>query len=186
MEIVQINGYAIDELEPKAKDRALNWLIEGIDYEWWDCVYDDAKAVGKCLGIEINDIYFSGFYHQGSGCSFSGYYSYHKGWKKALKAYAPNDKELLGIGQALQDIQCPAFYNLEGEIKGDERYWRTRIDLYWQYSEHEQAINDVLSSFADWIYNNLQREYEWLTSEEQLIESAQANGYLFDASGRII
>ena len=186
MEIVRIEAYKITELESSAKERALAWLEEGLDYEWWNSVYDDAKAVGKCLGIEVDDIYFSGFYHQGSGCCFSGNYSYRKGWKKALKGYAPNDKELLEIGQALQDIQRPAFYELGGEIKGNERYWRTRIDLHWQYSEHEQAINDVLSNFADWIYNNLQTEYEWLTSEEQLIETAEANGYLFDESGRII
>ena len=186
METKQITVYDIEELTGKARKRALDWLREELSYEWWDCIYDDAKEVGKCLGIEINDIYFSGFYHQGSGCCFSGYYSYRKGWKKALKAYAPNDKELLEIGQALQDIQRPAFYELGGEIKGNERYWRTRIDLHWQYSEHEQAINDVLSNFADWIYNNLRREYECLTSEEQLIESAQAYGYLFDESGRII
>ena len=186
MEIVQIKGYTIGELEPKAKERALSWIIEGLDYEWWDSVYDDARECGKRLGIDIDNIYFSGFYHQGSGCCFSGHYSYQKGWKKAIKDYASKDQELLEIGQALQDIQRPAFYELGGEIKGNDRYWRTRIDLHWQYSEHEQAINDVLSNFADWIYNNLQTEYEWLSSEEQLIESVQANGYLFDENGRII
>lgn len=186
MEIVQSKGCTIGELEPKAKERALAWLAETLDYEWWDCIYDDAKEVGKCLGIEINDIYFSGFCHQGSGCCFSGNYSYRKGWKKALKDYASKDQELLEIGQALQDIQRPAFYELGGEIKGNERYWRTSINLHWQYSEHAQAINDALSNFADWIYNKLQTEYEWLSSEDQLIETAEANGYLFDKSGRII
>ena len=185
MEKIQIKAYKITELAPNAKERALAWLAETLDYEWWDCIYDDAKEVGKCLGIEINDIYFSGFYHQGSGCCFSGHYSYQKGWKKAISDYA-NDDELVRIGQALQDIQRPVFYELGGDIRGNERYWRTRIDLHWQYSEHEQAINDVLSNFADWIYNNLRREYEWLTSEEQLIESAQANGYMFDENGRVI
>ena len=185
MEIVRIEAYKITELESSAKERALAWLAETLDYEWWAGIYDDAKEAGKCLGIDIDNIYFSGFYHQGSGCCFSGYYSYRKGWKKAINDYA-NDDELVRIGQALQDIQRPVFYELGGDIRGDERYWRTRIDLHWQYSEHEQAINDVLSNFADWIYNNLRREYEWLSSEEQLIESAQANGYLFDKSGRII
>ena len=185
MEKIQIKVYTIGELEPAAKERALAWMEEGLDYEWWDSVYDDAKAVGKCLGIRIDDISFSGFYSQGDGCCLSGHYSYRKGWKKALKDYASDD-ELVRIGQALQDIQRPVFYELGGEIKGNERYWRTRIDLHWQYSEHAQAINDALSNFADWIYNNLQTEYEWLTSEEQLIESAQANGYLFNESGRVI
>jgi len=186
METKQVTVYDIEELTGKARERALDWLREGLDYEWWDCIYDDAKEAGKCLGIRIDNIYFSGFYQQGSGCCFSGHYSYRKGWKKALKGYAPNDKELLEIGQALQDIQRPAFYELGGDIKGSDRYWRTRIDLRWQYSAHEQAINDVLSNFADWIYNKLRREYDWLSSKDQLIETAEANGYLFDESGRII
>ena len=186
MEKIEIDAYKITELSPEAKERALVWLAEGLDYEWWDSVYDDAKKVGKCLGIEVDDIYFSGFYHQNSGCCFSGHYSYRKGWKKALKDYASKDQELIRIGQELQSIQRPAFYELGGEIKGNDRYWRTNIELHWQYSAHEQTVNDVLRNFADWIYNNLQTEYERLTSEEQLIESVQANGYLFDENGRII
>lgn len=186
MEKIQIDAYKITELSPEAKERALSWLAETLDYEWWDSVYDNAKEVGKCLGILVDDISFSRFYIQGAGCCFSGNYSYRKGWKKALKACAPKDQELIRIGQELQDIQRPAFYELGGEIKGNDRYWRTNIELHWQYSAHEQAINDVLSNFADWIYNNLQKEYEWLTSEEQLIETAEANGYMFDETGRII
>lgn len=186
MEKVQIDAYKITELSPEAKERALAWLAEGLDYEWWDSVYDDAKEVGECLGVRVDDISFSGFYSQGDGCCFSGYYTYRKGWKKALKDYASKDQELIRIGQELQSIQRESFYSLAGEIKGGDRYWRTNIELHWQYSAHEQAINDVLSNFADWIYNNLRREYEWLTSEEQLIETAEANGYMFDESGRII
>ena len=186
MERVQIDAYKITELSQEAKERALSWMIEGLDYEWWDSVYDDAKEAGKCLGIRVDDISFSGFYSQGVGCCFSGSYSYRKGWKKALEAYLPKDQELIRIGQELQSIQRKSFFSLAGEIKGNDRYWRTNIDLHWQYSEQEQAINDALSNFADWIYDNLQREYEWLTSEEQLIETAEANGYMFDESGRII
>ena len=186
MEIVQIKGYTIGELEPEAKERALVWLAEGLDYEWWEFIYDDAKNLGKCIGLRIDNIYFSGFYSQGDGCCFSGYYTYRKGWKKALKDYAPDNKELYKIGLKLQSIQRPAFYELGGEIKGNERYWRTRIDLHWQYSAHEAEINEVLEDFAHWIYKALQTEYEWLTSKEQLIEMAEANGYLFDESGRII
>ena len=186
MEKIEIDAYKITELSPEAKERALSWLAETLDYEWWDCIYDDARECGKRLGIDIDNIYFSGFYHQGSGCCFSGHYSYRKGWKKALKDCAPKDNDLLIIGKELQSIQRRAFYSLAGEIKGSDRYWRTSINLHWQYEEHEKAINDALSDFADWIYNKLQTEYEWLSSEEQLIETAEANGYLFDESGRII
>ena len=33
MEKVQIDAYKITELESSAKERALAWLIEGLDYE---------------------------------------------------------------------------------------------------------------------------------------------------------
>ena len=186
MQTKVIETYGIEELEGRAKENALEWLREGLDYEWWDSVYEDAKEVGECLGIRVDDISFSGFYSQGDGCCFSGYYTYRKGWKKALKDYAPKGQELLRIGQKLQSIQRPTFYELGGAINGDDQYWRTNIELHRQYSGHEAKINEVLRDFAHWIYKALQTEYEWLTSEEQLIETAEANGYLFDESGRVI
>ena len=45
METKQITVYDIEELTGKARERALDWLREGLDYEWWDCTYEDAK---KC------------------------------------------------------------------------------------------------------------------------------------------
>lgn len=35
-----------------------------------------------------------------------------------------------------------------------------------------------------WVYDDLEREYESLTSEEQLIELAEANEYMFRIDGR--
>ncbi len=33
---------------------------------------------------------------------------------------------------------------------------------------------------------SMQTVYEWLMSEEQLIETAKANGYAFDSEGRVV
>ena len=186
MEKIQIEACKITELLPDAKERALSWLAEGLDYEWWDFIYDDAKNLGKCIGLRIDNIYFSGFYNQSDGCCFSGYYRYQKKWEQIVKDYAPDNKELYKIGLKLQSIQRPMRYKLEGEITGDSRHWQTQIALDWQHKEQEEQINEVLEDFAHWIYKALQTEYEWLTSEEQLIETAEANGYLFDESGRVI
>lgn len=48
--------YKYDELEDDAKERAhMDYLRDGIVYEWWDFVYDDAKQVG--LEITSFDTY---------------------------------------------------------------------------------------------------------------------------------
>ena len=178
-----INTYNITELAPSAKERALEWLREGLDYEWYDFVFEDAKKCASILGIEIGDIYFS----MDVGACFNGRFSYAKGWKKALKEYAPIDTELLRIGQELQAIQKPYFYNLSGMIESNDRYKTTKAAFHW--SEDNMPVEDlsqVFTDFASWIFSQLRTEYEWLTSEEQLIETAKANGYAFDSEGRVV
>ena len=182
MQTKVINTYSAAELEGRAKENALEWLREGLDYEWYDFVFDDAKKCASILGIEIGDIYFS----MDVGACFNGRFSYAKGWKKALKEYAPIDTELLRIGQELQAIQKPYFYNLSGMIESNDRYKTTKAAFHW--SEDNMPVEDlsqVFTDFAHWIYRSLEKEYEWLTSEDQLIETAKANGYAFDSEGRI-
>ena len=175
-----IETYGIEELEGRAKERALDWLREGLDYAWYDFVFEDAKKCASILGIEMGDIYFDN-----SAC-FNGRFSYAKGWKKALKAYAPMDTELLRIGQELQKIQKPFMYGLSGTIDCNYRYKSTKAVFHW--SEDHMPVEDlsqVFTDFASWIYRNLAKEWDYLNSEECLIENAQANGYAFDSEGRI-
>ncbi len=180
-----IETYGIEELEGRAKERALDWLREGLDYEWWASIYEDAKKCAAILGIEIDNIYFD----FDNGACFNGRFSYAKGWKKALKAYAPIDKELLRIGQELQAIQKSFFYSLSGAIECNDRYKTTKAVFHWSDNTPESIESDlsqVFTDFASWIFSQLRTEYEWLTSEEQLIETAKANGYAFDSEGRVV
>ena len=193
MQTKVIETYGIEELEGRAKENALDWLREGLDYEWYDFVFEDAKECASILGIEINNIYFSGFYSQGDGACFDGRFSYAKGWKKALKAYAPIGKELFSIGQRLQEIQKPFLYKIEGKVSCDDRYFRTYTGdatINGRFADVPDHVMDDLSKpfsdLAGWIYRNLEKEYEWLTSEDQLIETAKANGYAFDSEGRVV
>ncbi len=186
MQTKVINTYSAAELEGRAKERALAWLREGAtDYDWYDSVFEDAKKCAAILGIEIGDIYFS----MDDGACFNGRFSYAKGWKKALKAYAPIDAELLRIGQELQGTQKPYLYNLSGTVDCNDRYKTTKAVFHWSDNvpgDVEDKINRVFPDFAAWIYKNLQTEYDWLTSEEQLIETAKADGYAFDSEGRVV
>ena len=189
MQTKVINTYTVEELEGHAKEKALEWLRDSLGYGWWDFVFEDAKKCASILGIEIDNIYFSGFWSQGDGACFSGSFSYAKGWKKTLLDYAPIDAELLRIGKELQAIQKSFFYSLSGAIECNDRYKTTKAVFHWSDNipeDTEDNINQVFSDFSAWIYKNLRAEYEWLTSEECLTEDARANDWRFDENGRIV
>ena len=82
----QITIYKWEELSQTAQQRARDWYIEGMDYEWWEGVYEMAKEDGIALGFDIADIQFSGFYSQGDGARWKGAIDVAQ-W---LKANAPD------------------------------------------------------------------------------------------------
>ena len=185
--------YTFDELDDSAKETARQWYREGaFDWEWWD--FEDSKACGKILGIDIDKIYFSGFASQGDGACFEGSYSYAKGAVKAIKAYAPTDKTLHQIAEDLQSIQRRYFYQLSASVKHSGHYYHencTEISVSddrdgygWDAGiEAEDAITEALRDFMRWIYRQLESEYEYINSDEAVDESILINEYTFDEEG---
>ena len=50
--------FKYEELSDSAKQKAREWYLGmdgGLDYEWWDSVYDDFVEVCKILGVELAD-----------------------------------------------------------------------------------------------------------------------------------
>lgn len=54
MRTATINYYTFDELSDRAKERARDWWRQhGLDYDWWDSIYEDAERVGvKITGFD--------------------------------------------------------------------------------------------------------------------------------------
>ncbi|MFA7254446.1 MAG: hypothetical protein WC107_07930 [Patescibacteria group bacterium] len=110
--------YKFDELSESAKQKAIeDYRQDGFYYEWWDAVYEDARQIGEILGIEIDNIYFSGFSSQGDGACFEGKYAYAKGSANGIKGHAPQDEELHRIAKELQILQKKNFYSLSAKVK---------------------------------------------------------------------
>lgn len=198
MRTKQIELYTFEELSEDAKEKAREWYRQGaLDYEWWNFVFEDAKTIGALMGIEIDQIYFSGFWSQGDGACFTGDYSYRKGSAKAVREYAPQDSELHAIADNLQTIQRQNFYSLVASVRHNARRHShehsvsiniedTRLGTYSGVSEDtEESLSDALRDFMRWIYTRLRDEYEYLTSDEQIKESIIANGYEFTEDGEI-
>lgn len=183
--------FTLPELKGNAREEALSKLAEWAtsDSFWYESVIDDAKEIGALMGITIKDIYFSGFSSQGDGACFTGGYHYRKGAAKLVREHAPQDTELHQIVDALQKIQSRNFYRISANISQVGRYFNMEIDTndvtVAEDDGNDGTLADALRDYASWIYRALEKEYEYRTSEEALLEDAEANGYEFTEDGRI-
>lgn len=155
-------------------------------------------------------IYFSGFSSQGDGACFEGSYAYRKNGLRELKSAAPagyKDKEtgkwvvqegnteLHRICKGLQDVQRKYFYKLEAVVKQRGHYQHsgctsievTHADsMYRDIGDAEDDIAQLLRDFMDWIYSQLEKEYDYLTSDEAVKESIESNELEFDEQGNCV
>jgi len=185
---VEISVYSFDELSDAAKEAAREWYRQGaIDTDWYEYTFGWIKEAGACLGIEVEDIQFSGFYNQGSGASFAGSYRYKKGWRKALTASFTGHTldELTTIGEALQRAQAPHFYRARVTIHRTARHFDLDVDCESGYNAQWDDLHQALRDFASWIYSALEAEYEYLLSDTSVDEMMTANEYQFTENGSI-
>ena len=158
-------------------------------------------------GGKGKQIYFSGFWSQGDGASFFGSYTYKKGSCKAIREYNPKDKDLHQIADTLRDLQKTVFYDAYvsiTEISSHYCHSNTMTAHVESYREvaypqlgtgtffptqfQKSLADDFLEAFRDlahWLYSSLQREYEWMISDEYVDDMMQANEYDFLESGKV-
>lgn len=193
------NVYSFDELSNEAKEHAIEKVRSSdwyLSYDWWDCIYEDAKTIAGLMGWDIDKIYFSGFWNQGDGACFEGSLGYKVGAYKAVTEYAPNDETLAFIAKEWQALQRRHFYALHATIKHRGHYYHERSMVcgaedtrkeYWHDMpyETEKEILELCAEFSQWIYKNLENEYDHLTSDETITEFLTANDYEFTADGKI-
>lgn len=209
-EIVETTVYRLDELDKSAKGRARDWYRQrAFDDDWYEFVYEDFEMICAILGVRLKTrsvalmgggtrqkprIYFSGFSSQGDGACFETYYSYEKDARRRIREHAPLDAELHRIADALQAIQRRNFYQLRAEATHHDRYYHEysmaisveRESLTYQdmTADAEEVVTEGLRDLARWLYRQLEREFEYQTSDEVIDEAITANEYTFTEAGR--
>ena len=202
MRVIEKEVFKYEELDDRAKDKAKDWYRQFVfndSCDWWH-VLEDAVQIAQILGIDIDTrwgnrepvIYFSGFWSQGDGACFEGSYRYAKGATKKIREYAPQDTELHRIADELQSIQRRNFYKLCARMTHSGRYSHSGCmdasvwhydDQYRDIGDAEDDIAQLMRDFADWIYDQLEKEYEYKCSDNVVEESIIANEYEFDEDG---
>lgn len=191
-----VTAFKFNELSEKAKDKVLErfYNINVDDNYWYEGVIEDSKTIGKIIGIDITNIFFSGFSSQGDGACFEGEYRYKKGCLKAIMDYAPKDEKLHSIVENLCKLQSQYFYKLGAKVKHKGHYSHAfctdisllEMDKDGYYEETGRiigAMSEYLRDFMQWIYKQLNEQYDYMTSKEAIIETIESNDYDFTEEG---
>lgn len=205
--VTETTVYQFDELSDEAKEKAREWYRQGNcdDSYWSECTIDDAKEIGKYMGMDVDKVYFSGFWSQGDGACFEGTWRASDVKVDKLKEYAPQDKELHRIVNGLAELAkeypdgyfkvkhrghyshsgCTSFdvelpCEQEEELEYDSPEYKA---LQVKLGEDEDTLIELARDFMDWIYRTLEKEWDYQNSAEQVDEMIRANEYEFLEDG---
>lgn len=208
--IIETTVYHFQELPEAGKDSARAWYRSAaFDHDWYDAVYEDFQRIAEILGIRLKTrpvrlmgggrrddpcICFTGFWSQGDGAAWEGWYRFRKGAAAEIRAYAPQDSELHRIADCLLAVQRRNFYQLQAEVGHQGNYYHaftmeiavTRDSLTGQQASEdaESLVRDALRDLARWLYRQLEQEYDYLSSGEVMDEAISINGYTFTEEGQ--
>lgn len=178
-----------DELKEKVlqKHHDINVAFD----EWHVGVYEDWIEELKNYGFEDVKIYFSGFCSQGDGACFIS-----KDVNLSLLAEKLNfSTREINIIRALQEQgYIYSEFNHKGHYYHEYSTYFAIYDGYtratWNHilkivARLEIAIKDLIIELSKDIYRDLNEEYDYLTSEDSILETLEINNYEFDENGNI-
>ena len=171
MRIKETKVYPFDELSDEAKEKAVERLCDiNVDYEWWDFTYDDAETVKlKLTEFDLG----SGSYCRGDFIEYA---------KDTADAIIENHSENCETRQTAEEFIVDSAklcikYPFSPAVDGDD------VNETDRTREQGDVNDDFLKSILEDYRIILQKEYEYLTSEDAIIEMIKANEYEFTADG---
>jgi hypothetical protein len=185
---IKIKTYTFDELKDEVKEKVLEKYRDiNVDYYGWhDFIIDDWKMKLEDLGYEDVKIYYTGFYSQGDGACFEANVNIDK-WIKKHKAGRKFRK-------LLSEVRA-GYYAYIGIKHNYSYYFSTSTDVvfegeselsekaYKQLEEMVEWIKEEREQLGNEIYRDLEKEYDYLLSDEAVIETIKANDYAFLENG---
>lgn len=197
-----INLYEFNELSESAKENAREWYRQGNreDAFWADCIEDEARQQANYMGFDVEKILWSGFWCQGDGACFIGRWNANDlTIDKVADGWGESDStaEIKEIAQRFTDF-AKQFPELQVKISHNNRYCHERsvdYDFYffdketgeekdWPENFNEKDFKEACVDFFQWIYQQLEKEYEHQQSDEVIDELMEANGWTFTEDGR--
>ena len=164
--------YPFDELSDEAKKTAItNMYNVNVDYEWWDSTYEDAVMIGLVIeGFNIDrDAFCRGK------------------WTEDAEDTARLILENHGVPcETHKDArEFKNAVSVAGSVFEDADDFDPEYEEFTESDEYQELCEEFQQTICEDYRIILQKEYEYLTSEEQVIDAIKANEYEFTADGRL-
>jgi hypothetical protein len=171
MKTKTIQIYEFNELSESAKEKAIEQLRDAsTNYEWWDCIYEDAKEAG--VFIESFDLdrnrHAKGYFSNGAeGCAHFIADNHGETCETYVtaKTYLTDRDKIIESAQIDADGEFESEYNLDSDL--------------------DNLDNEFLRSIFEDYSIILQAEWDGMNSNEHIIDFIEGNGYTFTEYGKI-
>lgn len=199
---IQVPVWSFEEADEKLREKILEenryWFVEE---DWWKYVYSNWEEKLEELGYLDITINFSHMYSQGAGASFVGAID-----SEIIKKRFLNEEELKfledctiygnvyrithqyhhynTISARIPDIDFSDEVDELHENDYDE-YCKIRDMADKLLNQIELAVIEDVRNLSKQIYNDLEEEYDALTSNSYISERMLDSDYLFDEHGEL-
>ena len=208
MRTAEIKLYQFNELSEEAKQKAIEQFLDtNVDYDWWNMTTDQFPEDLETIGAENEGKKFYFDIDRGSFCSFEAsitlkdlidamekvtdYSKYpsdlHEVFdycKTEIGKIRPMLRGLIENGKI--KVYCRSKHGRQDlDTFADAEFYgydATNIEKFTDYWTTE--LEDILKMMANVFLSRLRDSYEYLTSEEAIIESIEANEYEFTEDGK--
>ena len=187
----KIVAYEFDELDEEAKLNVRNSMCEMIDLTF---MVEKFEQDLEAKGIYEPKISYSGFWSQGDGLSFTGGVS-DELIKKFINEkdypiiFGLKDKWDISIGIERTNSRYVHSSTVKAFVVED----RTLCKDIDNQDKYDKEIEELLSDINSWkdkecaeMYESLEKEYYYESSDESISELCKDNGYLFNKFGKQI
>jgi hypothetical protein len=158
--------YSFDELNEEQRQNAVNNLrYSNVDYEWWDFIYEDAKTCGIIIdGFDVD---------RESYCNI-----------KSIESDTA-DKIIKEHGETCETYKIAKEFIEQRTVIETTKRLLNNEEEYLEDNEIEELQEQLKKDMSKEYLSILRKEYEYLTSDEAIIETIKSNNYQFTEDGKL-
>ena len=171
MRTIETNVYTFDELSEDMQEKVIENLYDiNVSYDWWQSIYEDAANIG----LKITSFDLDRRRHADGELNFAAN-------EVAANIFLEHggDCDTYKTAQAFMKEWEPLFAEYMDET--GEKYESAVIE-----GELQDLESEFLQSLLEDYSIMLQKEFEYLQSEEAIKETIEANEYEFTVDGKLI
>ena len=180
MRIIETKAYQFEELDEQTKEKAIdNYRHISVDsHDWWDFIEEDLNSVGielRSFDIErgsFAEIHLEDFYET---CEL------------ILKCHGENCETYKIAERYIKEYDCIKVKIDDLESQDSDDSDEEHLDkLFHLDKDLEDLDEEYQKEFSEEVLSMLRKEYEYMISDEYIIEMFDANEHEFTEQGKLI